>query len=273
MSINIFANMPPSTASGNGPSTISYQHECGRQSWYFAEAKKAVADGSALPLEEDSLDKLDGRRVGTCFHWLALLRPDVSELSHHEDWDNEQVEAVRCYKAALKFGYFDHWRSITKEYWLSNGKTPDEVEYLTGQLDALAEVTKDGWLGLSKGDLIIMDYKTAAKKYGRSYYVNSAQAHAYVQLAHKHGHDVKAFVFGEIARNKTITEDSLSYHMNHGPFWPLPIIEQWAADGRANFLAKRRNLGVCKGQGIYGKPCPFLVQCMSDSNDELQNKL
>jgi hypothetical protein len=117
-----------------------------------------------------------------------------------------------------------------------------------------------------------MDYKTAEKKYWRNYYVDSAQTHTYVQLARKAGHDVKAFVYGEITRPVTLKPEHITYHAHFGPFWPLPIIEQWAADGKTNFENKKRNLGVCRGVGRYAKSCPFLAQCMAESNDEFSQK-
>ena len=259
---DIYLNMPESTGSPRGSSTIEAEFTCGRKAHYAELAKLADQDqASSLPSGDDSLNAL---LVGTCFHWLARTRPAVADCKPKPHWNNEQVEAARVYRAAVELDYFGGLRIIDAEWPFDNGLDPSDPAYFSGQADAIAETTDDRF-GYPPGTIVGVDWKTTSRKRPADYYLCSSQAHLYYSLL-KELRGIEAHIFLEIAKVKTITAANITRHVFTGPAWPLSAVTEWAAAAHQLKTNKVRNLAACKG-GEYGPPCPFFIQCYGEFHD------
>ena len=262
MTIDIWLNMPESTGSPRGSSTLEGEFYCGRKAFYAAELKQELEQDGSVPVSDG--EKLNALVVGSCFHWLCRTRPPIEACKTQKHWTGEQVEAARVYRAAVELDYFGGFKVIEAEWAFDNGLNPEDPEYFSGQADALVEAA-DERFGVPAGTVFPLDYKTTSRKRTRSYYCDSAQAHLYFSML-KQLRGTETMVFLEIAKVKTITEANIQRFVFDGPAWPIAALKQWAAEAHRLKVNKVRNLAACKG-GEYGPPCPFFIQCYGDFHD------
>lgn len=260
---DIFDGMPPSTGSPRGPSTLTYEHTCGRQAMYYAALKLHPEQAQAASVSPAGEEKLNPLVVGSCFHWLALNRPAAEDCKTKKTWTPEQVEGARVYRAAVEHDYFGGFKVLQAEMLFEVG-TPDTPEYFTGQADAIGEVT-DERFGLEVGTKVCLDWKTSGKRRPRGYYCDSAQAHVYFS-ALKARHNIEAMIFIEIAKVIKIEPKNIQRHVFTGPAWPIAAIKEWAVEAHRLKTAGTRNIASCRG-GEYGPPCPFFIQCYGEFHE------
>lgn len=256
--MNIWQDMPPSTGSPRGVSTIAKEFECGRAVWYTREgAEQGPADGRI-----SDADKLDPLRVGSCFHWLCRIMPPAEDCATQPDWDAEQVEAARLYNHALENDYFGGLEFTAKELAFVSADEPEAPEYFTGQADAMAVIT-DGRFNLPIGTKVVVDFKTAKSVNLKSHYTRGPQAHLYLARL-RETKQAEAIIFFEITKHKIAKNIVISRYVLQGDTWPMPVLKQWAAKGYEKVASQERNLSACTELN-WGRGCPFYGRCMSEA--------
>lgn len=232
---------------------------------YFDEGVFNVASG-----------KLDALRVGTAYHLLHELRPEMT--TPERVVDAEFAEGLRLYRAwiarfdsvHMKYGFEEYiveaplpfdspngWQAIQKLY-----KLPSNVQ-VTGQMDgvgfipdaALSKVYDNTGLILPRAGYYILDFKTARSASAGELYTLSIQACAYLTMYNACLPDspVAGMIFDQVTKTK---EPKFAHHLALASDMDPRRVENLVRIGVAS-LAANEGRGLCNetGCGNHMKVC------------------